>query len=87
MHIRGDIDNITGKGEKMRLKKRVHSAFIATVLTCSLAVTPVFAAPDTLEQLHKEQEDLQDQKDAAQKELKAAIFPVKKRPLSYFCYH
>ena len=70
MHIRGDIDNITGKGEKMRLKKRVHSAFIATVLTCSLAVTPVFAAPDTLEQLQKEQEDLQDQKDAAQKELK-----------------
>ena len=69
MHIRGDIDNITGKGEKMRLKKRVHSAFIATVLTCSLAVTPVFAAPDTLEQLQKEQEDLQDQKDAAQKEL------------------
>ena len=53
----------------MRLKKRVHSAFIATVLTCSLAVTPVFAEPNTLEQLQKEQQDLQNQKDAAQDEL------------------
>lgn len=69
MHIRGDIDNIIGKGEEMRLKKRVHSAFIATVLTCSLAVTPVFAEPNTLEQLQKEQQDLQNQKEAAQDEL------------------
>ena len=69
MHIRGDIDNIIGKGEEMRLKKRVHSAFIATVLTCSLAVTPVFAEPNTLEQLQKEQQDLQNQKDAAQDDL------------------
>ena len=53
----------------MRLRKRVHSAFIATVLTCSLAVTPVLAAPDTLESLQQEQEDLKNQKDAAQSEL------------------
>ena len=69
MHICGDIDNIIGKGEEMRLRKRVHSAFIATVLTCSLAVTPVFAAPDTLESLQQEQENLQNQKEAAQSEL------------------
>lgn len=68
MHICGDIDNIIGKGEKMGFKK-VHSAFIATVLTCSLAVTPVFAEPDTLESLQNKQEDLQNQKAAAQDEL------------------
>lgn len=68
MHICGDIDNIIGKGEKMGFK-RVHSAFIATVLTCSLAVTPVFAEPDTLESLQNKQEDLQNQKAAAQDEL------------------
>ena len=33
MRMCGDIDNIIGKGEEMRLRKRVHSAFIATVLT------------------------------------------------------
>ena len=69
MHMCGDIDNIIGKGEEMRLRKRVHSAFIATVLTCSLAVTPVLAAPDTLESLQQEQEDLKNQKAAAQSEL------------------
>lgn len=69
MRMCGDIDNIIGKGEEMRLRKRVHSAFIATVLTCSLAVTPVLAAPDTLESLQQEQEDLQNQKAAAQSEL------------------
>lgn len=68
MHICGDIDNIIGKGEEMRLK-RVHSALIATVLTCSMAATPVFAAPDTLESLQNEQEDLENQKEAAQEEL------------------
>ena len=69
MRMCGDIDNIIGKGEEMRLRKRVHSAFIATVLTCSLAVTPVLAAPDTLESLQQEQEDLKNQKAAAQSEL------------------
>lgn len=52
----------------MRLK-RVHSAFIATVLTCSLAAAPVFAAPDTLESLQEKQEDLQNQKESAQQEI------------------
>ena len=60
MHICGDIDNLIGKGEKMKLK-RVHSAFIAAALTCSLVVTPVFAEPT--------QEELEDQKEAAQGEL------------------
>ena len=68
MHMCGDIDNIIGKGEEMRLK-RVHSAIIATVLTCSMAATPVFAAPDTLKSLQDKQEDLQNQKDAAENEL------------------
>ena len=68
MHMCGDIDNIIGKGEEMRLK-RVHSAIIATVLTCSMAATPVFAAPDTLKSLQDKQEDLQNQKDAAEDEL------------------
>lgn len=49
--------------------KRVHSAFIATVLTCSLAVTPVFAEPDTLENLQNQQKDLENQKANAQGEL------------------
>lgn len=60
MHICGDIDNLIGKGEKMKLK-RVHSAFIAAALTCSLVVTPVFAEPT--------QKELEDQKEAAQGEL------------------
>ena len=60
MLVCGDIDNKIGKGEEMRLK-RVHSAFLATVLTCSLAVTPVFAEPT--------QSELEDQKAAAQSEL------------------
>lgn len=60
MLICGDIDNNIRKGEEMRLKK-VHSAFIATVLTCSLAVTPVFADPT--------QSELEDQKANAQSEL------------------
>lgn len=42
--------------------KRVHSAFLATVLTCSLVVTPVFAEPD-------DQESLENQKETAQSEL------------------
>ena len=41
--------------------RRVHSAFIAAVLTCSLAVTPVFAEPT--------QEELEGQKAEAQSEL------------------
>lgn len=60
MHICGDIDNLIGKGEKMKLKK-VHSALIAAALTCSLAVTPAFAEPT--------QDELEDQKEAAQSEL------------------
>ena len=44
----------------MRFKK-IHSAFIAAVLTCSLTVTPVFAEPT--------QSELEDQKANAQSEL------------------
>ncbi len=68
MHICGDIDNIIGKGEEMRLK-RVHSAFIAAALTCSMVATPVSAAPDTLEDLQNQQEQLESQKSSAQSEL------------------
>ena len=60
MPICGDIDNNIRKGEEMRLRK-VHSAFIAAVLTCSLAVAPVFAEPT--------QSELEDQKANAQSEL------------------
>lgn len=60
MHMCGDIDNLIGKGEEMKLKK-VHSAFIAAALSCSLAVTPVFAEPT--------QEELENQKEAAENEL------------------
>ena len=41
--------------------KKVHSACLAAALTCSLAVTPVLAEPT--------QEELEDQKAAAQSEL------------------
>ena len=68
IYICGDIDNIIGKGEKMKLK-RVHSALIATILTCSMAATPVFAAPDTLEDLQNQQQELESQKSNAQSEL------------------
>lgn len=60
MHICGDIDNNIRKGEEMRLKK-VHSAFIAAALTCSLVVTPVFAEPT--------ESELKDQKANAENEL------------------
>ena len=49
----------------MRFKK-IHSAFIAAVLTCSLTVTPVFAEPT---QSELEQSQLEDQKANAQSEL------------------
>lgn len=62
MHICGDIDKI-GKGEKMKLK-RVHSAVIATLLTCSMVVTPVLADDPA-----EEQKDLENQKASAQSEL------------------
>ena len=62
MHICGDIDKKIGKGEEMKLK-RVHSAVIATLLTCSMVVTPVFADPA------EEQADLENQKANAQSEL------------------
>lgn len=68
MHICGDIDNIIGKGEEMRLR-RVHSALIATALICSMAVTPVLAAPETLEDLQNQQQELENQKSSAQSEL------------------
>ncbi len=68
MHICGDIDNIIGKGEEMRLR-RVHSALIATALICSMAVTPVLAVPETLEDLQNQQQELENQKSSAQSEL------------------
>lgn len=65
MHICGDVDNFIRKGEKMRLKK-VHNIFIASALVCSMAVTPVFAAPGSA---REEEKQLKDQKAAAQDEL------------------
>ena len=45
----------------MKLKK-IHSAALATALTCSLVVTPVFAEPESTE-------SLENQKAAAESEL------------------
>ena len=58
-HICGDLNNNIRIGGKMKLKK-VGSAFLATMLTCSLTVTPVFA---------DEVDDLKDQKEQAQSEM------------------
>ena len=58
-NICGDMNNNIRIGEKMKLKK-VGSAFLATMLTCSLTVTPVFA---------DEVDDLKDQKAQAQSEM------------------
>lgn len=52
----------------MKLRK-VHSALIAAALTCSMAVTPVFAAPDTLDELQNQQQELENQKEDAQGQL------------------
>ena len=50
--------------------RRVRGVFIATTLTCSLAVTPALAAPeDSLESLQDEQDSLKEQKSEAQSEL------------------
>lgn len=49
--------------------RRVRGAVIATALTCSLVVTPVFAAPDSLESLQDEQDSLNAQKSEAESEL------------------
>ena len=50
--------------------RRVRGAVIATALTCSLVVAPVFAAPeDSLESLQDEQNSLNAQKSEAQSEL------------------
>lgn len=67
MHLCGDIHINIGKGEEMKLK-RVHSALIAAALTCSMLVTPVYAAP-TLDELQEEQQDLENQKENAQEQL------------------
>ncbi len=50
-------------------RKKVHSTLIAAALTCSMAVTPVLAAPDTLEDLQNQQKELENQKENAQGEL------------------
>lgn len=49
--------------------RRVRGGVIATALTCSLVVTPVFAAPDSLESLQDEQDSLNAQKSEAESEL------------------
>ena len=49
--------------------RRVRGVVIATALTCSLVVTPVFAAPDSLESLQDEQDSLNAQKSEAESEL------------------
>lgn len=61
--ICGDIDNKLKirTGEKMKLKK-VQRTCIALTLTCAMAATPVFAAPED------EQKELEAQKQEAQSE-------------------
>lgn len=49
--------------------RRVRGVVIATALTCLLVVTPVFAAPDSLESLQDEQDSLNAQKSEAESEL------------------
>lgn len=50
--------------------RRIRGVCIVAVLVCSLAASPVYAAPeDTVESLQDEQSDLKDQKSAAESEL------------------
>ena len=52
--------------------RRVRGALAAAVLTCSLTVTPAYAAPgDSIESLQEEQADLESQKTDAQSELES----------------
>ena len=50
--------------------RRIHNILMATGLTCTLAATPVLAAPtDTLDNLQDEQNSLENEKSNAQSEL------------------
>ena len=55
-------------GEKMKLK-RMRRTCIAALLVCAVTVTPVLAAPDTLENIQNQKDNLEDQKSNAQDEL------------------
>lgn len=52
--------------------KRVHSALIATVLTCSMLVTPIFAEP-TQDELEDQKADAESELSSLQSELNALI--------------
>lgn len=62
---------LSGKGEKMKFK-RIQSAILATVLTCSMAVTPVFAE-STQDQLENQKATAQDELSKFQKQLNDLI--------------
>lgn len=52
----------------MKIKK-IYKVCIAAALVCALTVTPVLAAPDTLQNIQKEKNDLENKKEDAQNEL------------------
>ncbi|MFR9146425.1 MAG: coiled-coil domain-containing protein [Mediterraneibacter sp.] len=49
--------------------KRMRRACIAALLACTVTVTPVSAAPDTLDDIQNQKDNLEDQKTDAQNEL------------------
>ena len=49
--------------------KRMRRTCIAALLVCAVTVTPVLAAPDTLENIQNQKDNLEDQKSNAQDEL------------------
>lgn len=55
-------------GDEMKLRK-LHRACIAAMLACTLTVTPVMAAPNTLESIQNQKDNLEDKKTDAQNEL------------------
>lgn len=73
MHICGDIDIKIRIGGKMKLK-RVGSVFLATALTCSLAVTPVFA--DEIDDLKNQKEAVQNEVSSLQSQLNSIISKI-----------
>ena len=60
-------DNVTGKGEDRRMK-RFGRAALAVALASSMAVTPVFAAPDT-DELESSKAAAQSEADSLQEQL------------------
>lgn len=70
MHICGDIDKIIRIGEEMKLKK-VGSALLVTALTCSLAVTPVFA--DEVDDLKQQKQEVESEVSSLQSQLNSLM--------------